>query len=91
MAEIPGKNIEATKEVVDYAYKAGCNYIGINFPLDNCNDCGFVGRIMNTCPKCKSTNIRRLRRVSGYLAEENRFTDGKRKEMLLRKSNIEFS
>ena len=91
MAEMPGKNIEATKEVVDYAYKAGCNYIGINFPLDNCNDCGFVGRIMNTCPKCKSTNIRRLRRVSGYLAEENRFTDGKRKEMLLRKSNIEFS
>ena len=91
MAEMPGNNIEATKEVVDYAYKSGCNYIGINFPLDNCNDCGFIGRIMNTCPKCNSTNIRRLRRVSGYLAEENRFTAGKRKEMLLRKSNIDFS
>lgn len=89
MDEMPGNNVEATYEVIDYAYKAGCNYIGINFPLDNCNSCGFIGRIAGKCPKCESDNIRRLRRVSGYLAEENRFTMGKKKEMLLRKSHLQ--
>lgn len=88
MEEMPNRNVEASKEVVDYAYDKGCGYIGINFPLDNCLDCGFIGRISKECPKCKSLNIRRLRRVSGYLAEENRFTSGKRHEMEMRKSNF---
>lgn len=88
MEEMPGNNVEATREVVEYAHDSGCNYIGINFPLDNCNDCGFIGRISDKCPKCGSSNIRRLRRVSGYLAEENRFTNGKRKEMELRKAHL---
>lgn len=88
MEEMPGKNVEAAREVVEYAYKKGCGYIGINFPLDNCRDCGFTGRISLECPKCKSRNIRRLRRVSGYLAEENKFTNGKRHEMKMRKSNF---
>ena len=48
MEEMPDRNIEASREVVDYAYNSGCNYIGINFPLDNCNDCGFVGKISNS-------------------------------------------
>lgn len=90
MSEMPGNNFEATQEVIEYAYKSDCNYIGINFPLDSCNDCGYIGRIADKCPKCESNNIRRLRRVSGYLAEENKFTAGKRKEMKLRKSNIKF-
>lgn len=81
MEEMPGRNVEAVQEVVEYAWKKGCNYIGINFPLDNCNDCGFTGRISGSCPKCSSENIRRLRRVSGYLAEEDRFTNGKKLEM----------
>lgn len=88
MEEMPGNNVEATQEVVEYAYNSGCNYIGINFPLDNCNDCGYIGRIADKCPDCGSENIRRLRRVSGYLAEENRFTNGKRKEMKLRKAHL---
>lgn len=81
MEEMPGRNVEAVQEVVEYAWEKGCNYIGINFPLDNCNDCGFTGRISGLCPKCSSENIRRLRRVSGYLAEEDRFTNGKKQEM----------
>lgn len=88
MEEMPGNNIEATKEIVEYAYNSGCNYIGINFPLDNCNDCGFIGRITNRCPKCGSTNLRKLRRVSGYLAEDNRFTRGKKNELKQRKTHV---
>lgn len=41
-----------------------------------------VGRIASVCPKCKSSNIRRLRRVSGYLAEVDRFVKGKKLELL---------
>ena len=83
--EIPDKNIEAVQEIIEYAYAKDCNYIGINFPLDNCMNCGYVGKIAGSCPCCKSDNIRRLRRVSGYLSEEKSFTAGKRKELADRK------
>ena len=88
MEEMPGRNVEAVQEVVEYAWKGGCNYIGVNFPLDNCKDCGFTGRISGGCPKCGSSNVRRLRRVSGYLAEEDTFTKGKHREMLQRTPHV---
>lgn len=79
--EMPGGNVEAVQEIVEYACKMDCNYIGINFPMDHCIDCGYMGRIVGKCPCCQSLAIRRLRRVSGYLAEEDKFTTGKRKEL----------
>lgn len=79
--EMPGKNTEAVQEIIEYAYSKDCNYMGINFPLDNCLDCGYTGKIADSCPYCKSDHIRRLRRVSGYLAEDKSFTSGKRKEL----------
>lgn len=82
LEEMPEGNVEAVREIVEYAYDNDCNYFGLNFPMDNCCDCGFVGRISNSCPKCKSVNVRRLRRVSGYLAEVNRFVTGKKFELL---------
>ena len=88
--EIPRINFEAVKEIVEYAYENDCNYIEINFPMDNCKSCGFIGRISDKCPCCKSSDIRRLRRVSGYLSEEKNFTSGKRKELKQRKSHISF-
>lgn len=88
LQEMPGKNVEAVQEIVEYAYKNDCNYIGINFPMDNCIDCGYTGRIVERCPCCKSTRIRRLRRVSGYLSEEDSFTTGKRKELNERKFHM---
>lgn len=74
-------NQEAIKEIIEYAYMNDCNYIGINFPMDNCNECAFIGKISDRCPKCGSNNIRRLRRVSGYLAEVDRFVKGKKFEL----------
>lgn len=81
LREMPGRNVEAVREIVEYACRMDCNYIGINFPLDDCTDCGYMGRITEKCPCCQSAAIRRLRRVSGYLAQEDRFTAGKRKEL----------
>lgn len=81
LEEMPSGNIDAVREIVEYAYNNDCNYIGINFPLDNCCDCDYVGRISNKCPICESPNIRRLRRVSGYLAEVNKFVRGKSIEL----------
>lgn len=88
--EMTGINVEAVKEIVEYAYENDCNYIGINFPMDNCKACGFIGRITDKCPCCKSTDIRKLRRVSGYLSEEKSFTSGKHKELEQRKSHMSF-
>ena len=89
--EMPGINVEAVKEIVEYAYENDCNYIGINFPMDNCKTCGFIGRISDKCPCCKSVDISRLRRVSGYLSEEKSFTSGKHKELKQRKSHLYFN
>lgn len=89
LKEMPGKNIEAVEEIIEYAYSRDCNYMGINFPLDNCLECGYIGRIADHCPWCKSDHIRKLRRVSGYLSEDKSFTLGKRKELADRKYHTE--
>ncbi len=82
LEEMPENNIEAVREIIAYACENDCNYIGINFLLDNCNRCGYIGRIASDCPCCGSSDIRRLRRVSGYLAEVDRFVKGKKFELL---------
>lgn len=88
LSEPPFNNSEATLEIVDYAMKKNCNYFGINFPLDICKICGHKGRIGDCCSSCGSTNIKRLRRVSGYLAEIGSFTEGKKKELKFRKASL---
>lgn len=90
-AEMPSGNVEAVSEIVSYAHDAGCNYIGINFPMDICSNCGYVGRIADICPICTSSEIRHLRRVSGYLSEVSSFTNGKKKELAQRVSHVQCS
>lgn len=86
--EMPSRNVQAVREVVENAVAEDCSYIGINFPLDACNDCGYTGRMNEECPICNGHHIKRLRRVSGYLAEESTFAAGKQKEMAHRLSHI---
>lgn len=87
--EMPYRNVLAVEMAVKEAYKDDCGYIGINFPMDVCKCCGHVGRITDSCPRCSSKNIKRFRRVSGYLAEELSFADGKKAEMKHRKPHFE--
>lgn len=86
--EMPSGNIEAVNEVISYAHDADCNYIGINFRMDNCSHCGHIGRITDICPVCGSHDVRRLRRVSGYLSEDTSFTTGKKFELAKRAAHI---
>jgi len=83
----PLNNIEAISELIECAIKRDVNYLGFNFPMDCCKDCGTTGTFDN-CGKCGSTNILRIRRVSGYLEDANFFTPGKKAEVAHRKPNI---
>ena len=78
-------NLEALEKVVNYAMDKDVPYFAINVPSDTCMDCGYQGDIGNECPKCKSTNIQRLRRVTGYLSTTYKhFNPGKQQEVEMR-------
>lgn len=71
-------NIEALEKIINYAMSKGVAYFAINFPIDTCKDCGFSSEINDDCPICNSSNIERLRRVTGYLTTDyNNFNKGK--------------
>lgn len=60
-------NLEALEDIVNYAMDKDIPYFAINVPCDTCMNCGYTDEIGNTCPICGSSNIKRLRRVTGYL------------------------
>ena len=76
-------NIEAVEKIVNYAMDHDIPYFAINVPNDQCSCCGYEGEIGgNTCPQCGSENIKRLRRVTGYLTGDYKtaFNKGKQEE-----------
>jgi ribonucleoside-triphosphate reductase len=83
----PLNNIEAIEELVECAVKYNVNYLGFNYPMDRCLDCGTTGTF-DDCEKCGSKKIQRIRRVSGYLEELDFFTPGKKAEVAHRKPNV---
>ena len=74
-------NLESLEELVNYAMDKDIPYFAVNVPNDAC-ECGYIGDIPNRCPRCGSGNIRRLRRVTGYLTGDYKeaFNLGKQKE-----------
>lgn len=82
----PMENTDALADLIGYAAQQGVSYLGFNFPLDICLDCGRHGTFYD-CPECVSRNIKRIRRVSGYLEDLNYFTRGKVREVSLRQAN----
>ena len=83
-------NIEALEEVVNYAMDKDIPYFAINVPNDSCDDCGFTGDIGEKCPRCGSTKIQRLRRVTGYLTGDFKtaFNLGKQAETIDRAKHV---
>ena len=84
--ELPGavqNNIDALETLVHYAMDKDIPYFAINVPNDTCEDCGYTGEIPNKCPKCGSDDIKRLRRVTGYLTSDYKtaFNKGKQAEV----------
>lgn len=75
-------NIPALETLVDYAMDKDIPYFAINIPIDDCQDCGASGEFGETCPECGSSNIKRLRRVTGYLSTDyHHFNLGKQQEV----------
>ena len=77
------KNLKALEQIVNYAMDKDIPYFAINVPNDTCLKCGWTGEIGNECPECGSTEIQRLRRVTGYLTGDYKtaFNYGKQKEV----------
>lgn len=75
-------NIEALETLVNYAMDKDIPYFAINIPVDDCDSCGASGEFGETCPECGSNNIKRLRRVTGYLTGDYKsaFNVGKQHE-----------
>jgi ribonucleoside-triphosphate reductase len=83
-------NIEALEVLVNYAMDKDIPYFAINLPIDCCEACGYQDEIGETCPKCGSDDITRLRRVTGYLTGDYKtaFNNGKVQETDQRVKNI---
>ena len=79
-------NIDALEEIVNYAMDHDVPYFAVNVPNDTCLDCGYTDEIGETCPMCGSSNIQRLRRVTGYLTGNytDAFNLGKQQEVEMR-------
>ncbi len=80
------KNIDALEEVVNYAMDKDIPYFAVNTINDTCLECGYQGELNGKCPKCGSTNIQELRRVTGYLTGDytTAFNKGKIQETQMR-------
>lgn len=76
-------NIDALETLVNYAMDADVPYFAINVPNDQCMDCGCSGDMNDSCIMCGSDNIKRLRRVTGYLTNNytTAFNKGKQAEV----------
>ena len=87
-------NIKALETIVNYAMDKDIPYFAINIPNDTCLNCGYTDEINDVCPMCDSTDIQRLRRVTGYLTGNYKtaFNLGKQQEVDMRTKHtgIEF-
>lgn len=85
----PVGNIASIEKIINEACDADAGYIAINFPIDFCNGCGHLGVIpLEGCPQCGYTDIRRVRRITGYFSNYSNFNEGKLKELFDRTTHL---
>lgn len=79
-------NVEGLESLVNYAMDSDIPYFAINVPNDQCMDCGYCDEMNEICPMCNSHDIKRLRRVTGYLTGDYKsaFNKGKQQETEMR-------
>lgn len=80
---------ETIMDILNYAYKnTNISYLGINFHIRYCKNCGtYLLSNESKCPKCSSTDIQGVSRVTGYLSLDERFGPGKYEERSDRRSH----
>ncbi|MDO7787989.1 anaerobic ribonucleoside-triphosphate reductase [Desulforamulus aquiferis] len=82
MSSPPVKNPEAVETIIKHMKASDMGYAAINFPVDYCTSCSITGVIdQDNCPRCESPEIRRVRRITGYLSTVERFNDAKVAEL----------
>ena len=91
--EIDGKgkdNIDALEDLVNYAMDHDIPYFALNCDITSCLDCGYNNNEdFDICPKCGSTNIQQLKRVTGYISTTYKhFNPGKQAEVKERVKHI---
>lgn len=65
---------ELIEEIIRFAYtNSNISYMGVNFHIRYCKDCGEQLHNEQVCPKCGSRNIQGISRVTGYLSLDERF------------------
>ena len=76
-------NLDAIETIVNYAMDKDIPYFAINVPNDQCMSCGYADEMNNACIKCGSEDVKRLRRVTGYLTNDYKtaFNYGKQMEV----------
>lgn len=62
-------NPEAISDIVDLMDRYNIGYCSVNHNRNRCMQCGYedASADLHTCPKCGSTAIDRLQRITGYL------------------------
>lgn len=86
-------NIDGLEQIVNYAMDHDIPYFAINVPNDTCLNCGYTDEIPDVCPICGSSDIQRLRRVTGYLTGNytTAFNLGKQQEVKMRTHHTDIS
>lgn len=77
-------NPEAIMDIVDLMDKYNIGYGSVNHNRNRCMDCGYedAAEGLTVCPKCGSTNIDTLQRITGYLVgTTDRWNSGKLAEL----------
>lgn len=80
----PEKNVKAVEQMVNLMRKYDVGYGSINHARARCTDCGYESGsdLFHTCPKCASSNVDVLERITGYLVGgTNKWNGGKRAEL----------
>lgn len=72
---------DVIEDILRYAYEStNISYLGINFHIRYCRECGTFLRAEDACHNCGSDNIQGISRVTGYLSLDERFGAGKSAE-----------
>lgn len=90
VGQSPKWNKKGLLDILQYAAeKKEIGYMGFNFAMNFCHKCHYKwdGDGMK-CPKCGSSDLQRVAIVTGYLADVNRWNDGKLSELDSRKRNL---
>lgn len=60
----PVNNLSAVEDLIRYMKECDFGYAGINFPIDFCESCGYIGVIdTDSCPGCKKAQVRRVKKA----------------------------